>query len=158
MSRRRSNPSFAAGQGQDPGKDLFAYLFLLMMVFVFVLLMTLHQVQAEADMTTAPKTAQPQGSSTLKNLKQNQFGTLVKEDGQLVLRFGNESFNPQQDLERLLASSYLITDQDDAGQARKTLYLDAAQQQTVLLGEYLTSFQALNRAGISVAFAERVEK
>lgn len=156
MSRRRRSATIAAGQGQDPGKDLFAYLFLLMMVFVFVLLMTLHQVQAGA--IAAPEVDSPQGSSTLKSLKQNQFGTLVKEDGQLVLRFGEESFRPQQDIERLLASSHLIIDQEESGKARKTLYLDAGQQQSVLLGEYLTSFQALNRAGISVAFAEKVER
>ncbi len=157
MSRRRRNSSISASPGQDPGKDLFAYLFLLMVVFVFVLLMTLHQVQAEADMTKAPKISKPQGNSTLKSLSQSQFGMLIKEDGQLVLRFGGDSYRPQQDLEQLLASPHLIQEQDETGQPRKTLYLNAGQQQSVLLGEYLSSFQALSQAGISVSFAEKVE-
>jgi len=157
MSRRRRNSSMNSGQGQDPGKDLFAYLFLLMMVFVFVLLMTLHQVQAEANMTPAPTSTVPQGGTTLKNIKQNQVGILVKQDGQLVLCFGKETYRPQQDIERLLASPHLITGSDKNGSTRKILYLDAGQPQAVLLGEYLTSFKALSRAGISVAFVEKVD-
>lgn len=156
MSRRRRNTGLTSNAGHDPGKDLFAYLFLLMVIFVFVLLMTLHQVQADANLTRAPD-RQLQGQSSLKSLDQKQFGTLVKDKGQLVLRFGAQTFYPQRDIEQLLTSPYLVQEQDEAGQTRKTLYLDARQQQPVLLGEYLAAFQALSTAGISVAFAERAK-
>ena len=158
MSHRRRNSFMNNGQGQDPGKDLFAYLFLLMMVFVFVLLMTLHQVQAGTNMTPAPTSTAPQGGTILKDIKQNQVGTLVKQGDQLVLCFGKEIYRPQRDIERLLASTHLVTDFDKSGNTRKIIYLDAGQPQAVLLGEYLTSFKTLSRAGISVAFVEKVAK
>ncbi|MEA3465668.1 MAG: hypothetical protein U9R29_06640 [Thermodesulfobacteriota bacterium] len=157
MSRRRRNATVIAGAGHDSGKDLFAYLFLLMVIFVFVLLMTLHQVQGATEQTTAPTTNQPQENSLVKSINQQQFGVLVKVDDQLVLQFGDQYFRPQQDLEQLLASPYLLSETDATGHERKVLYLDADHGQQVLLTEYLSSFQSLSRAGIDVAFAKRME-
>jgi hypothetical protein len=88
----------------------------------------------------------------------SQIGHLEMRNGELLLVFGGAAYHPQTDLERLLADGRIAHLPGENGREARYLYLDEKQATPVLLGEYLTAFQALGGQGIRVAFAERMDK
>ena len=152
MSRRRRSMLLLHSTSQDPGKDLFAYLFLLVMVFSFMLLVTLKDVHGQLQAQTAPDQQAESGQSSFSKIDHSQLGRLVRTEQGLALEFDGEQYDPVADLDRLQQSGRLI--ESDEG---KTLYLEEQTDSQVLLTEYLEAFINLNRAGISVAFAESVK-
>ncbi len=152
MSRRRRSMLSLHSAAQDPGKDLFAYLFLLVMVFSFMLLVTLKDVHGQLQAQQAPDKQPQAGQSSFSKLEPSQLGHLVRTERGLVLAFDGEEYDPVADLERLQQSGRLIATDEGT-----TLYLEERPGTQVLLTEYLEAFINLNRAGISVAFAEPVK-
>jgi hypothetical protein len=157
MDRRRRHIGISLERTQDPGKDLFAYLFLLIMVFSFMLLMTTGERQHTIPGQTGPQQHEDAGRSRLASVSLEKIAQLAKRDGRLCLRFGNESYDPARDMDRLEKDQRiaLITGRD--GRQQRVLYLEEDKTNKVLLAEYLEAFQHLNRRGIGVAFAERIK-
>ncbi len=151
MAGRRHQTVLRSMQVQDPGKDLFAYLFLLIMIFSFMLLMTMDERIAALQGKKAPQ--QVEATSSLATVAHGVVGQLRKKDGRLVLSFAGCDYKPDSYTE--LADAGVIVEQDNGkGQVVKTIYIQKEDNSAVLLSEYLTAFTALNKQGISVAFAE----
>lgn len=154
MTQRRGRRGIGGPASQDPGKDLFAFLFIMITVFSVMMLKTAeHNIGgAERD---SPHRAQA-GANGLASVASDRIGRLEQRGGELVLVFGQAAYVPQRDLQRMEREGCIAVVRGDDGQEKKILYLEEDRQGGVLLGEYLEAFEKLNRAGIGVAFVEKV--
>ena len=128
-----------------------------MMVFSFMLLMTTGERQGTISGQTGPQQHNDSGRSRLASVSLEKIARLGKKDGRLFLRFGNESYDPARDLDRLLKDDRIALMTGTDGQQQQVLYLEEDKSNKVLLAEYLEAFQYLSRRGIGVAFAERIK-
>jgi hypothetical protein len=157
MGHRPRHIGISLERTQDPGKDLFAYLFLLIMVFSFMLLMTTSERQSTLPGQKGPQQSEDSGRSRLAAVSTDKIAQLVKKDGRLWLRFGNDAYDPVWDMGRLEEDQRIAVITETDGRQQRVLYLEEDRTNTVLLAEYLAAFQHLNRHGIGVAFAERIK-
>lgn len=106
---------------------------------------------------TGPQQHENAGRSRLAAVSLDKIAQLSKKDGRLYLRFGNDSYDPVHDMDRLERDQRVALLTETDGQQKRVLYLEEDRNHRVLLAEYLEAFQHLNRRGIGVAFAERIK-
>jgi len=157
MARRHRKIGISLERTQDPGKDLFAYLFLLIMVFSFMLLMTTGERKSTMPGQTGPQKHDATGRSRLAAVPLEKIAKLARKGGNLYLKFGNEFYHPDRDVDRLEKDHRIALISDKDGRQKRVLYLEEDKTNKVLLAEYLEAFQHLSLKGIGVAFAERVK-
>ncbi len=157
MRRRRSSAIGLGAATVDPGKDLFAYLFILIMVFSFMLLMTTEERHGKNHARRAPQSTRA-GRAESAEVVTAALGRLEKKDGRIVLVFGNATYDPMRDCERLVADGRVTKRFAPDGKPQKILYLAENSTRLVSLAEYLEAFRSLGDQGISIAFAERVRR
>lgn len=153
MTRRRRRAGSWLPASQDPGKDLFAFLFIMVTIFSAMMLKTVEQ-QAGLAGQNSPSQTQA-GATTLAAVAADHIGRLDRRGGELLLVFGDRAYAPQQHLAQLERDGHVAQVRGEDGQERQ-LYVAEDRRGQVLLGEYLEAFQQLSRAGIGVAFVERV--
>jgi hypothetical protein len=149
MRGRRTSRGFGIIPAQDPGKDLFAYLFLLIMVFAFMLLLSVDQRNPAQ---RAPDQTQP-GRSGFQAVSPDHVATLEKSQGKLWLRYGDVRYDPLRDYDRLVQDQRMVAGEDER---KQVLMIENNQQQRISLHDYLETFSALSRQGVTIAFAKAV--
>ena len=95
------------------------------------------------------------GKSSLVTLKNQEIGTLIKEDGTIYLRFGDTSYRPETDA-ALLEEAGILKQVERDGKVVKTLYIEEDSRSRIYLKEYLDTFSTLSEQGIDIAFAKKV--
>jgi hypothetical protein len=158
MARRRKRNTTDIAMTADPGKDLFAYLFLMIMVFCFMLMMAAHEVTQSMQGQESPEKQQAAGSSSLAAVSEKNIGRLMKKDSRIYLRYGDQLYSPEKDIDKLTADGHVLTLKDKDDVEKQMLFIEETNDQQVLLTEYLFAFQHLSADGVGVAFAERVHE
>ena len=129
----------------------------MIMVFSFMLLMTTGEKKSTIPGQASPQRHEHPGRSRLAAVPLEKIATLARKNGRLYLKFGNDFYSPEKDVQRLLEDQRIaLIPQKDGGQKR-VLYLEEDKSTRVLLAEYLEAFQYLSLKGIGVAFAERIK-
>jgi hypothetical protein len=127
------------------------------MVFSFMLLMTTGERKGTLPGQAGPQRHEQPGRSRLAAVPLEKIAKLARKNGRLYLKFGNDFYRPEKDVQRLLEDHRVaLIPQKDGGEKR-VLYLEEDKSTRVLLAEYLEAFQYLSLKGIGVAFAERIK-
>lgn len=127
------------------------------MVFSFMLLMTTGERKSTMPGQTAPQQHSTTGRALLAAVPLEKIAKLARKGGNLYLKFGNEFYHPDRDVDRLEKDHRIALISDKDGRQKRVLYLEEDKTNKVLLAEYLEAFQHLSLKGIGVAFAERVK-
>lgn len=135
----------------DPGKDLFAYLFLLIMVFSFMLLMSVDQRKSIQDAPQSRKT----GMASFVQVDKSKLATLEKQGSKIVLKIGNDLFDPRTDVDRLIRENKVVTVPDGSTE-KQVLYVKKPDADQITLHDYLETFQHLSKRKITIIFAAEV--
>ncbi len=106
---------------------------------------------------TAPQQHSTTGRALLAAIPLEKIAKLARKGGNLYLKFGNEFYHPDRDVDRLEKDHRIALISDKDGRQKRVLYLEEDKTNKVLLAEYLEAFQHLSLKGIGVAFAERVK-
>lgn len=145
MPRRQRNGISTTPLAGDPGKDLFAYLFLLIMVFAFMLLMS---GQGDGNARPGPDQAKA-GTSQPLLAPMAQVAELVEEQGRISLRYGDQSYDPKADFQRLVDDQRIQTHSE----GKKIIYVRHRAGSEIRLSQYLKTFEFLSANQVGVAFA-----
>jgi len=156
MARRHCRNSIRLIPTADPGKDLYAYLYLIT-VISFIFLVTAGKMPSAVSKHEGPDQLKVPGVSSLATVASRKLGKLVKKENRIYLKFGNRLIDPINDLHRLEAEGFLAANKGSDGKEKKTLYLESAETNSVLLSEYLVAFERFSQNGIGIAFAEKVK-
>jgi hypothetical protein len=127
------------------------------MVFSFMLLMTTGERKSTMPGQTAPQQHSTTGRALLAAVPLEKIAKLARKGGNLYLKFGNEFYHPERDVDRLEKDHRIALISDKDGRHKRVLYLEEDKTNKVLLAEYLEAFQHLSLKGIGVAFAERIK-
>ncbi len=156
MARRHSRNNIRLIPTADPGKDLYAYLYLIT-VISFIFLVTAGKMPNAVSKHEGPDQLKVPGVSSLATVSSRKLGKLVKKDNRIYLKFGDRLIDPINDLRSLETEGFLIANKGSDGKEKKTLYLESAETNSVLLSEYLIAFERFSQNGITIAFAEKVK-
>jgi len=156
MARRHCRNNIRLIPTADPGKDLYAYLYLIT-VISFIFLVTAGKMPNALSKHQGPDQLKVSGASSLTTVASRNLGKLVKQGNRIYLKFGDRFINPATEIHRLEAEGFLTAMKNPDGDEKKTLFLESAETNAVLLSEYLSAFQQFTRHGIGIAFAERVK-
>jgi len=79
--------------------------------------------------------------------------TLEKSEGKLWLRYRDVRYDPLRDYDRLVRDDRMVAGEDER---KQVLMIENNQQQRISLHDYLETFSALSRQGVTISFAKAV--